>query len=176
MPRVVVGTEEEANWELLESLHWDHFLTSLSSAKSSPLVIVEGFILFAHEDVAPQCDALITIKYDEFELPVALDRRVMRAFGVHPPPDYREKLYESGAHFLSMFFETVIWPAAWAHPEYIDPPGWDRPRLVLRATGSLKQNKDEALRFVRECFPGIPGVAPAPPPEPAKATRGCSVC
>jgi hypothetical protein len=61
---------------------------------------------------------------------------------------------------LVIFFETIIWPAARAHPEDTDPPGWDRPRLVLSATAALEHNKEEALRFVSRCFPEVP-VAPA---------------
>jgi uridine kinase len=152
MPLVTVSTLEVPNWEVFESLDWDLFLTDLSSARASPLTIVEGFILFAHPRVQKLCDILITLKFDDSEFSIAMERRLRRDQGENVPPNYREEPLASKSHFLANYFEQIIWPEMIKHPEYIDPIGWKKPKLVLKATDEITAIQVQAEEFLHEAL------------------------
>jgi hypothetical protein len=148
MPRVCVAGRQVANWDLPQSLNWDLFIEDLSAAQKSPLTIVEGFILFADRRVAPLCDILIVLTYDESEFEIALSRRVRRATKKDVPLDYRKNPLNSQAHFLANQFEQVVWAEMLKHPAYSDPIQWNKPRLVLRATDDIESIHRQAKRFL----------------------------
>jgi hypothetical protein len=149
MPRVRIAGRAIANWGDPQSLAWGPFVADLAAARGNGLVIVEGFILFAHPAVAPLCDALIALEFDDGEMEVAMDRRVRRAVGRAAPANYREAPFQSRAHSAAAYFHEVVWPEMLRHPEYMDPRGWGKPRLALRATDSLEQNMAAALVFLK---------------------------
>jgi uridine kinase len=148
MPTVSVADREVANWEVPKSLDWDPFIERLSAARQSPLTIVEGFILFADPRVASLCDIAIVLTYDESEFEIALSRRLLRDSGNTVPADYRENPLESKAHFNANYFEQVIWAEMLKHPEYIDPPRWNKPRLVHRATDDIEAIRQRTKAFL----------------------------
>jgi hypothetical protein len=154
MPRVRVKDRFFPNWEVFESLDWEPFLAQLRAAQSAPIVIVEGFILFAHPQVAQLCDALITLQFDESECEIARSRRVRREQRAEVPLNYREQPFASNAHFLANYFDNIVWAEMLKHPEYIDPVGWNKPRLALRATDKIERIRSKAKEFVDSILNG----------------------
>jgi hypothetical protein len=106
-------------------------------------VLVDGFILFAHSEVAELCDALITLKFEPSDYAIALDRRLRR-----PPHSFPPR--KRSPEVMTAYFETVVWVEAMQHPEHYDLPGWTKPRLLMRATNDLETIKAEAVRFIEE--------------------------
>jgi adenylate kinase family enzyme len=153
MPRVLLGDRNIPNWDVPQSLAWAPFLEALTKARNDPIVIVEGFILFADPAVAPLCDALITLKFDPAEKEVAMERRVRRETGRAPPSNYRETPFASRAHLQASYFESVVWPEMMNHPEYTDPPDWCKPRLVLSATADIEGNMAAVADFLKGILP-----------------------
>jgi adenylate kinase family enzyme len=154
MPRIHIKDREFSNWETFESLNWEPFLEQLTEAQSNPIVIVEGFILFAHPQVAQLCDVLITLKFDESEMEIARSRRIQRDHHERVPVDYREKPFASRTHFLANYFDQVIWAEMLKHPEYIDPVGWNKPRLVLKATDEKTLIQEQTKAFLDRILNG----------------------
>jgi uridine kinase len=139
--------ERQPNRETPESLKWEPFLEALRAAGSQPLVLVDGFILFANAEVAELCDALITLKFEPPDYSIALNRRLTRNPRAFPPN-------KRSPQVIAAYFEKVIWPEAMGHPEYYDPVGWVKPRLSMRATGDLETIKVRAVQFIEEVLSG----------------------
>jgi hypothetical protein len=99
-------------------------------ASSPRLVIIEGFILFADPRVIEIADALILVTFDLSEKAIATDRRVSRVFRSSNPESIDPRKRKQ-AEFLGWYFEDVVWTEAVKHPEYILPPGWNKPTLKV---------------------------------------------
>jgi hypothetical protein len=93
------------------------------------------------------------LHYDESEFEIAMSRRLLRGLRAEVPADYRENPLASRAHFIANYFEQVIWAEMLKHPEYIDPPEWNKPRLVLRATDDIEAIRRQAKEFLDQLLP-----------------------
>jgi adenylate kinase family enzyme len=149
MPTITVADREVANWEVPESIEWEYFIPDLLKARKAPVTIVEGFILFGSPEVAALCDILVVLTFDESEYEIALKRRLTRCSDEPLPANYREDPLASELHFQANYFEQVVWAETLKHPEYRDPVGWKKPRLVLKATDEIETIQKQTLEFVQ---------------------------
>ena len=152
LPRAELNGQEIGDWDLPESIDWDTFLSDLDSC-TSPLIIVEGFLLFGNETLHSRIDALINIEFTEDDFQIALERRIERGFHSSPPKNWEEEPIADKISFSCLYFKKFVWERALKHPEYRCPAAWNRPRLVLSATSELGTNCALALEFAQNLKP-----------------------
>jgi hypothetical protein len=153
MPTITISGEATANWEVPESIAWDYFLADLAAARKAPVTIVEGFILFGDPKVCSLCDILVVFTFDESEFQIALKRRFSRDTEKSVPENYREEPFASDLHFHANYCEQTVWAEMLKHLEYRDPVRWNKPRLVLSATGDIEAIQTQTLEFVQQSIP-----------------------
>lgn len=135
-----------------KSYKWNDFFKSISE-NNSPILLIDGFILFADKRSKDLFDACIVIEYNiDTDYEIALDRRI------HRRPSDKEKIIEKdylqNPHKKSInqdctYFHEVVWPEMINHPEYRKPQNWGKPILTLSATNDLQENVTLAYNFIK---------------------------
>lgn len=151
-PHIDLYGKDYLNLDLKESIKWDDFYRSISE-NDSPILLIDGFILFADKRSFDIVDVCIAIEYNiETDFEIALDRRINR----YP---WRKKL-EIDKNYLQdpnknhvnqhcTYFHEVVWPEMVNHPEYRKPQNWEKPILTLSATDDLQKNIALSLDFLK---------------------------
>ena len=151
-PKIKIGGYNISNLDLKESIQWDNFYKEISQ-NDSPILLIDGFILFADERSYDIVDLCVSFEYNiDTDFEIALDRRVHRYGmneGIEIPKDYLEKASENRFNLHCAYFHQVVWQEMVKHPEYRLPQNWKKPLLVLSATNDFKDNVDKAFNFLQ---------------------------
>ena len=151
-PKIEMGVNSLTNLYLKESIKWNSFFKHISKI-DSPILFIDGFILFADERSHDIVDVCVSFEYNtETDFEIALDRRVHR-YGMNKnipiPKDYLEKATENRFNMHCAYFHEAVWPEMVRHPEYRTPQNWEKPLLILSATNDFHDNVNKAFNFLQ---------------------------
>lgn len=152
LPRVKLHGQEIGDWDRPDSIDWDTFFSDLSVCTDF-LIIIEGFLLFSHENMHSQIDALINVEFTENDFQIALERRISRGFHSSVPDNWEQCPTANDINLSCSYFQNIVWKRALDHPEYRHPRNWNRPYLALSATADIADNCKMALSFVQKLLP-----------------------
>lgn len=151
-PKTEVFGRKFTNLDLKESINWNSFYKRILK-ENSPILFLDGFILFADERSFDLVDACIAIEYNiETDFEIALDRRINRYSWNKKKvidPDYLQNPFKNPVNSHCTYFHKIVWPEMVKHPEYRKPQNWKKPILTLSATNNLEENVSKAIDFLK---------------------------
>lgn len=154
-PKTEIFGKKFTNLDLKKSIDWKLFFKAIAR-DNSPILIIDGFILFADPRSADLVDVCVTIEYNiETDFEIALDRRIHRYPWTRDAiieKDYLENPFKNPVNEHCTYFHEIVWPEMVKHPEYIKPQNWEKPILNLSATSELQENVSKTLNFLKPFF------------------------
>ena len=138
------------NWDDPTAILWDKYSKAISEDKSD-LAIIDCFQIRYEKSIENQVSAIIQFEYQEKDLPIAVNRRVLRLAGVPPPENYHDiDPFEDGIVYEALYYEEIVWPIAISHPEYwkYNEGECTKPLLILSATDPIEVNIQKSKEFV----------------------------